>query len=199
MRDLGAELNSERVDYADLDDTELVKRSLKDDEDAKSELMRRYYRRVYNISYRFVGKFSDSEDLTQEIFFKIFSQLAKYDLEGNFKFWAQRVAKNHCIDYYRKSRKEKQLLLQQSPEIIVKDVKSVSQQEQLERKEKMKKILESINKLPPSLKDCLIMRDVQGYSYQEIAKILNLPVGTVKSRINRSRKELVDKLENLRG
>ncbi len=189
----------ENIDYSELEDTELVVRSLKGEEDAKSELMSRYYKKIYNISYKFVGKFSDAEDLTQEIFFKIFSQLDKYDLEGNFRYWAQRVAKNHCIDHYRKSRKEKQLLLQQQPEIAIKDVGNVDQQEVLERKEKMKQIVKYINALPPSLKDCLVMRDMQGYSYQEIADILNLPVGTVKSRINRSRKELVDKLKDLKG
>ncbi|MBN2135782.1 MAG: RNA polymerase sigma factor [Acidobacteria bacterium] len=189
------EKKSKGLEAIEPDDTELIKRSLKHDEDAQTTLMTRYYKKVYNISYKFVGKFSEAEDLTQEIFFKVFSQLDKYNLDGNFQFWLQRVAKNHCIDHYRKTRKEKQLLLQQQPEIPAKDDNLVDQQEILERKEKMKEILSYINDLPPSLKDCLVMRDLQGYSYQEISSILNLPVGTVKSRINRSRKELIDKLK----
>lgn len=172
----------------------LIIRSLKDDEDAKTELMHMYYKVVYNISFRFVGRFNEAEDLTQEIFFRVFSQLEKFNQEGNFLFWIQRVAKNYCIDHYRKTRKDRQFLLQQQPDVSFKDLQLVDQQEAIEGQEKMKKIMEEVDKLPPSLRDCLIMRDLQGYSYQEIASILNLPVGTVKSRINRSRKELIDKL-----
>lgn len=178
---------------------DLILRSLKDDEDAKTELMHRYFKVVYNISFRFVGRFNEAEDLTQEIFFRVFSQLDKFNKDGNFLFWIQRVAKNYCIDHYRKTRKERQFLLQQQPEVSFKDLQLIDQQEALEGQEKMKKIMEEVDKLPPSLRDCLIMRDLQGYSYQEIASILNLPVGTVKSRINRSRKELMDKLTFSRG
>jgi RNA polymerase sigma-70 factor (ECF subfamily) len=187
----GEWLNSK---YEELTDLDLVLSSLKDDEDAKAILMHRYYKRIYNISFKFVGRFNEAEDLTQEIFFRVFSQLDKFNTDGNFLFWVQRVAKNYCIDHYRKTRKERQFLLQQQPEISFKDLQLIDQQEAMEGQEKMKKIMEEINNLPPSLRDCLVMRDLQGYSYQEIASILNLPVGTVKSRINRSRKELMDKL-----
>lgn len=180
--------------YEEMTDPDLVLSSLKDDEDAKAVLMHRYYKRIYNISFKFVGKFNEAEDLTQEIFFRVFSQLDKFNTDGNFLFWVQRVAKNYCIDHYRKTRKERQFLLQQQPEISFKDMQLIDQQEAMEGQEKMKKIMEEISKLPQSLKDCLVMRDLQGYSYQEIASILNLPVGTVKSRINRSRKELMEKL-----
>jgi len=172
--------------------------SLGGSEEARAELMRRHYRKVYNISYKFVGKFSEAEDLSQEIFFKIFNQLDKFKPNGNFLYWLQRVAKNHCIDHYRKTRKERKILVQQYENIPVKDVNVTGQDERLERQEKMKRIISEINRLPPALKDCLVMRDVHGYSYQEIARILNLPVGTVKSRINRSRKELMDKLKGIK-
>jgi RNA polymerase sigma-70 factor (ECF subfamily) len=180
--------------YEEMTDLDLVLSSLKDDEDAKAVLMHRYYKRIYNISFKFVGRFNEAEDLTQEIFFRVFSQLDKFSTDGNFLFWVQRVAKNYCIDHYRKTRKERQFLLQQQPEISFKDLQLIDQQEAMEGQEKMKKIMEEIDNLPPSLRDCLVMRDLQGYSYQEIASILNLPVGTVKSRINRSRKELMQKL-----
>lgn len=180
--------------YEEMTDIDLVISSLKDDEDAKAVLMHRYYKRIYNISFKFVGRFNEAEDLTQEIFFRVFSQLDKFKTDGNFLFWVQRVARNYCIDHYRKTRKERYFLLQQQPEISFKDLQLTDQQEAMEGQEKMKKIMEEINKLQPSLKDCLVMRDLQGYSYQEIASILNLPVGTVKSRINRSRKELMEKL-----
>lgn len=180
--------------HEEMTDIDLVISSLKDDEDAKAVLMHRYYKRIYNISFKFVGRFNEAEDLTQEIFFRVFSQLDKFKTDGNFLFWVQRVARNYCIDHYRKTRKERHFLLQQQPEISFKDLQLTDQQEAMEGQEKMKKIMEEINKLQPSLKDCLVMRDLQGYSYQEIASILNLPVGTVKSRINRSRKELMEKL-----
>lgn len=187
------------VCHDQLDDLELVNRSLKNDEDAKTMLMDRYYKKVYNISYKFVGKFSEAEDLTQEIFFKVFSQLEKFRPDGVFSFWIQRVARNHCIDNYRKTRKEKLLLLQHQNDLSFKDESLVDQQETLENQERMKNILNEIEKLPTSLKNCLIMRDLHGYSYQEIADVLHLPVGTVKSRINRSRKELISKLDLHKG
>jgi RNA polymerase sigma-70 factor (ECF subfamily) len=180
--------------YEEMTDLDLVLGSLKDDEDAKAILMHRYYKRIYNISFKFVGRFNEAEDLTQEIFFRVFRQLDKFNTDGNFLFWVQRVAKNYCIDHYRKTRKERQFLLQQQPEISFKDMQLIDQQEAMEGQEKLKKIMEEIDNLAPSLRDCLVMRDLQGYSYQEIASILNLPVGTVKSRINRSRKELMQKL-----
>jgi RNA polymerase sigma-70 factor (ECF subfamily) len=180
--------------FESMTDLDLVLSSLKGDEDAKAVLMHRYYKVIYNISFKFVGRFNEAEDLTQEIFFRVFNQLDKFNTDGNFFFWLQRVAKNYCIDHYRKTRKERQFLLQQQPEISFKDMQLIDQQEAMEGQEKMKKIMEEIENLPPSLRDCLVMRDLQGYSYQEIALILNLPVGTVKSRINRSRKELMEKL-----
>lgn len=181
--------------YPELDDIQLIEKCLLEDGLAWEEILRRYKKRVFNISYQFVGRMDEAEDLTQEIFFKVFNALDKFNQEANFQYWIIRVSKNYCIDYYRKKRKEREAMVD-NMEQVINVLKSVSTpQLVLEEKEKQKAIRESIGSLPPILRSCIVLRNIYGYSYQEIANILDIPEGTVKSRINRGRLELSKKLD----
>ena len=181
----------------DLDDNRLVQRCLEQNNRAWEEILRRYKKRVFNISYQFVGRMDEAEDLTQEIFFKVFHSLEKFNQEANFQYWIIRVSKNYCIDYYRKKRKERESMVD-NMEQVINVLKSVSTpQLVLEEKEKQNAIRESIGSLPPILRSCIVLRNLYGYSYQDIAKILNIPEGTVKSRINRGRQELSKRLDEI--
>ena len=182
--------------YESKEDPELVQLHLQGDERAAEELLFRYKKRVFNISYQFVGKIEEAEDLTQEIFMKIFNSLEKYNTEAKFQFWIVRVSKNYCIDHYRKMRKEREAIVDKMDHAL-QVMKTISNpQLDLEEKEKKQAIKDAISKLPTILRSCVMLRNIYGYSYQEIARILEIPEGTVKSRINRGRLELANKLQN---
>jgi RNA polymerase sigma-70 factor (ECF subfamily) len=180
--------------YKILEDNELVRICLRNDSRAWEELESRYQKRVFNIAYQFVGRIDEAEDLTQEIFFKVYHSLDKFNLEANFHYWIVRVSKNYCIDFYRKKRKERESLVDNIEQLA--NIKSGLSTPFLilEEKEKMKAIRDSIDSLPPILRSCIVLRNLYGHSYQDIAHILKIPEGTVKSRINRGRMELSKRL-----
>lgn len=181
--------------YGERTDKELVQLCLEKDSLAWEAILFRYKKKIFNISYQFVGRMDEAEDLSQEIFFKVFHSLEKFNLDANFQYWIIRVAKNYCIDYYRKKRKEREAMVD-NMEQIINVLKSVSTPHLvLEEKEKMDAIRNSINNLPEILRSCILLRNLYGYSYQDIARILNIPEGTVKSRINRGRLELSKMLD----
>lgn len=181
-------------DYSKFEDNELVRFCLENNNRAWEEILRRYRKRIFNISYQFVGRMDEAEDLTQEIFFKVYHSLDKFNLDANLQYWIIRVSKNYCIDFYRKKRKERESLVENMEQVA--NIKPTLSTPQLilEEKEKLRAIRESINSLPPILRTCIILRNLYGYSYQAIAEILKIPEGTVKSRINRGRQELSKRL-----
>jgi len=179
-----------KTSYSNWSDNDLVRLCSDSDGRAWEEIIERYRKRVFNISYQFVGRVDEAEDLTQEILFKIFHALDKFNLEANFRYWIIRLSKNYCIDYYRKKRKERESMIDNVERLA--NVRSALSTPLLilEEKEKLAAIRDSINSLSSILRSCIVLRHLYGYSYQEIADILGIPEGTVKSRINRGRIEL---------
>lgn len=183
------------VDYSELDDIALVKHCLKEDSAAWEEIVTRYKKRIFNISYQFTGRMDEAEDLTQDIFFKVFHSLTKFNQDANFQYWIIRVSKNFCIDHYRKKRKERESMVDGMEKAIDLMRSGSTPQLVLEEKEKRETIRDAIGSLPPILRSCIVLRNLYGYSYQDIANILKIPEGTVKSRINRGRIELARLME----
>jgi RNA polymerase sigma-70 factor (ECF subfamily) len=163
---------------------EIVARCLQGEEYAWEYIVRTFSRRIYNMAYQITMNPDEAEDLTQEIFIKLYNSLNKYTLGSNFKVWLFRLAKNHIIDWYRKKKYVNSKIEEMKREILI-DYHSNSFKDTVEElKEKVRKGIEYLDlqfKIP------LILRDLQGLSYEEISKILDIPVGTVKSRINRGR------------
>jgi RNA polymerase sigma-70 factor (ECF subfamily) len=181
-------------------DPQLVKRCLEGDDSAWEELLRIHARKVYNLCYRFTGRISEAEDLTQEVFIKIFQTLRTYDeAQGGFPTWLWRVARNHLVDHYRRTRKER-LTSSLEDELGKAEGRHnpaadpVSRVEARERRERVQAALE---KLSPEMREAVILRDFQDLDYQEIAQVLGVPEGTVKSRINRGRLELARVLKRM--
>jgi RNA polymerase sigma-70 factor (ECF subfamily) len=154
---------------------------------------------VFNVAYKFVGRHDEAEDLTQDVFLKVFRSLATFDRRANFQTWLISVSRNLCIDHYRSVRKER--------ETIDRDIRSddlasaspdVSPLAALERRDLAEQLREALRHLPETLRTAVVMRDMQELSYQEIADRLGLPEGTVKSRINRGRHELARQIRRLR-
>ena len=181
-------------------DLELVKRCLGGENPAWEELLRAHTRKVYSICYRFTGRGSDAEDLTQEIFIKIFQTLKSYDAaQGTFSTWLSRVARNHLVDHYRRTRKDRITSsledelghLEEKPSV---GMEPVAQVEARERKEMLQGALD---RLSPDMREAVILRDFQDLDYEDIALVLGVPEGTVKSRINRGRLELARVLKRM--
>ena len=177
----------------------IIQRCLAGDQIAWEQIVRQHWRKVFNIAYKFTGKHDEAEDLTQDVFLKIFKSLDTFDRRANFQTWLVSVSRNLCIDHYRSVRKERETIDRDvdagelSP--VAQSVNPVAALEHADRVELLKKALDQ---LAPALRSAVLLRDIQELSYQEIATKLNLPEGTVKSRINRGRTELSRQIRRLR-
>jgi RNA polymerase sigma-70 factor (ECF subfamily) len=185
-----------RADQAELD--ELIRRCAAGDQAAWDVIVRRYWKRVFNIAYKFVGRYDDAEDLTQEIFVRLLRALPTYDRRANFDTWLASVSRNHCIDHYRRVRRENDRFTHDiDPEDVRLEDPLRRPDLTLEKEDQVELVRKSLTQLSPTLRDAVALRDVHDLSYQEIAGRLQLPEGTVKSRINRGRKELGEYLRAL--
>lgn len=164
------------------------------DQGAWEMLVRTYSKKIFNLTYQFSGVYQEAEDLTQEIFLKLYKFLPKYDSNKNFNAWLVTLAKNHCIDHYRKTKLEKTHRDEFSDHLI-EDKAALSPESEVLKKEKVKFVWQGLGELSPDIRMALIFRDIRGMSYNEVADSLNLPIGTIKSRINRGRLQLAKYLK----
>ena len=177
----------------------LIQRCLKGDQEAWDLIVRQYWRKVFNVAYKFVGSHEQAEDLTQDIFLKIFRSLETFDRRANFQTWLISVSRNLCIDHYRSVRKERQTIDRDVPAEDLSPVSATaSPLATLENRDLAALLRQALQTLPKSLRLAVLLRDIQELSYLEIAERLRLPEGTVKSRINRGRKELARQILRLR-
>jgi RNA polymerase sigma-70 factor, ECF subfamily len=179
---------------------ELIERCLNGDQMAWEQIVRQHWRKVFNLAYKFVGRHDEAEDLTQDIFLKIFRALHTFDRRANFQTWLISISRNFCIDHYRSVRKERETMAR---DVNAADLTPVSRERgphgQLEQSDLRQLIKQALAELPTSLRQAVVLRDLQEFSYQEIADQLGLPEGTVKSRINRGRLELGRQLRRLQS
>jgi RNA polymerase sigma-70 factor (ECF subfamily) len=172
-------------------DAELIERCLRKENAAWELVVARFKRKVFHIAYKFTGRHDDAEDLTQEIFLKVFKSLEKFNRDADFSTWLSSVARNYCIDRYRASKREKEVLVE---DLVAFDLAPASPgsnpHRALEDRDRRSFLRRGLEALPEKLREAVVLRDLQGLSYQEMAERLGLPEGTVKSRINRGREEL---------
>jgi RNA polymerase sigma-70 factor (ECF subfamily) len=176
-------------------DLELIDRCLAHDEAAWEQIIARYKRKVFGIAYKFTGRFEEAEDLTQEVFFKVYKALQSYKKEQDFSWWLVSISRNACIDYYRSVKRERKILSGDVTDLKNFKFQGLTPQGNIEAAERSRSLRRSLGELPEDLRHVLILRDLQGLSYKEIADQLNLAEGTVKSRIHRGRAELADKIK----
>ncbi|MGD2246579.1 MAG: RNA polymerase sigma factor [Candidatus Aminicenantes bacterium] len=157
-------------------------------------LVNAYSKRVFNMAYQFAGSYEEAEDLTQEIFFKLYNSLSKYDFTKNFSAWLLTMSKNYLIDQYRKTKWEKKTRDDFNEHCLAaSEMENPEYSAVLEENKKL--VWQGFNHLSSDLRVAVILRDIQGKSYDEIAEVLELPLGTVKSRVNRGRLQLAKVLK----
>jgi RNA polymerase sigma-70 factor (ECF subfamily) len=183
----------------------LVRRCVSGDAAAWQEIVQQYHRRIYNICYRFSGSPDDASDLTQEVFIKMYRTLSTFDTtRASFMTWVTTVTRNLLVDHFRKGKydrvtdsldatpgnQEEGLTLAEQLED-----QAISPEARVRSQETQKLVHEGLRRLSPELREAVILRDLQDMDYKDIAKVLNVPEGTVKSRINRGRTELARLLQ----
>ncbi len=194
------------MDYAELSDKELASLAAQGRQAAFGELLRRYQRPIFSLVFRMVRDRSLAEDLAQEAFIRAFGAIGSYDPRYKFSSWIFKIANNHTIDHLRK-RKLDTVSIHGSPHArtareeeetrLVVESGGESPQEYVEHKELGSQIEHAIGKLRPEYRTAILLRHVEGYPYDEIAEIMELPLGTVKTYLHRARSELKEHLAHL--
>lgn len=178
----------------------LVKRSKSGDVEAFEQLIFDYQKKAYNIALRIMGNQEDAKDMCQEAFIRIFKSIEGFKEQSSFSTWMYRIITNVCLDEIRKKKKNDAVSMDNTFETQEGELHfelssdEDTPEEAYIRAEKKQAILKAINELNEEYKTAIVLRDVQGFSYEEIAGILCCSIGTVKSRINRGRNILKDKL-----
>ena len=174
-------------------DATLVERCLKGDEAAWEDLVRTHTRRVYSICYRFTNSPTEAQDITQEVFLRVFRSLRSYrPSEGTFTVWLGRLTRNLLIDHYRRAKLERASapLEEVYPDLEHKASPDGRADALLAGREASEILQAALQKLSPELREAVILRDLEELEYKEIARVLKVPEGTVKSRLSRGRAEL---------
>jgi RNA polymerase sigma-70 factor, ECF subfamily len=186
-----------------LADEDLVRAYLEGDTAAFEELVRRYESTIMNMAYRLLGNRTDAADVTQEVFVLLLRKLGSFRGEAKFSTWLYRVSLNACHDHARRLRRH--ISLSESPgedmpemEERLADDGIESPERSTERSEVQKKVREAVARLPYKFREVIFLHDLSGYNYKEVAQILDINLGTVKSRLNRARSRLAEELEGSR-
>jgi RNA polymerase sigma-70 factor (ECF subfamily) len=181
-------------------DAQLVQLCLRGDGPSWEELVRRHTRRVYNLCYRFTGNRTEAEDLTQDVFLRVYRTLVTYRAAyGGFATWLSSVTRNLLVDHYRRSRRDRitDSLEDAMPYLEEKHSAVRAPDKMALARELSQQVQGALARLSPELREAVILRDLQGLEYEEIRVVLEVPEGTVKSRINRGRIELARLLQQM--
>jgi RNA polymerase sigma-70 factor, ECF subfamily len=177
----------------------IIQRAGDGDQDAWSTIVETYHRKVFNVAYRFVGTYEEAEDLTQEIFLKVFRSLSTFDQRANFQTWLISISRNYCIDRYRSGRRDRAVFAREvDAATLHAEAPGLNPHARVELRDRVALLREALRALSPPLRTAVMLRDIHELSYQEIAAQLKVAEGTVKSRINRGRAELARQIEALR-
>jgi RNA polymerase sigma-70 factor (ECF subfamily) len=184
---------------------QLIRRCIAGDAGAWEELVQQYHRRIYNLCFRFAGSVGDAQDLTQEVFIKMYRTLKTYDVErGAFITWITALTRNLLVDHFRRTKQERLTDSLDAAPPERDDAMPLSEQirdgrpapdARAESEQLGEAVHRALGRLSPDLREAVILRDLQEMDYKQIATVLKVPEGTVKSRINRGRAELARLLQ----
>jgi RNA polymerase sigma-70 factor (ECF subfamily) len=194
----------EEVRPLEIDWSQVVRRCMDGDSGAWAELVRTHHRRVYGLCYRFTGNAADAEDLTQDVFLKIYSNLSSFDTgRGSLQVWITTMTRNLLVDNFRRTKNQRVTGSLDEGWDATDELRPVDRltaggptpHESAAQKELSKMVQDALAKVSVELREAVILRDLQDLDYKEIAQVLGIPEGTVKSRISRGRAELARLLE----
>jgi RNA polymerase sigma-70 factor (ECF subfamily) len=180
------------------EENSLVERCRRGDDEAWRELVDRYSPKIYSIAYHFTLKREEAEEMSQEIFLKIFENLHRYD--GGFPLvaWIVSLSRNLCIDRYRRGKREKSFRFVSDDAVAPMLTSTDDPAARALQKERTKLLFSALAEIPEDLAEILVLRDLDGLAYEEIGRALELPDGTVKSRLFRARAEVARKIRERR-
>jgi RNA polymerase sigma-70 factor (ECF subfamily) len=188
----------------EIDWSQVVRRCMDGDSGAWAELVRTHHRRVYGLCYRFTGNPADAEDLTQDVFLKVYSNLSSFDTgRGSLQVWITTMTRNLLVDNFRRTRNQRATSSLDDGWESTEELQPIarlmasgpSPHESAAQKELAKMVQGALARVSVELREAVILRDLQDLDYKEIAQVLGIPEGTVKSRISRGRAELARLLE----
>jgi RNA polymerase sigma-70 factor (ECF subfamily) len=200
----GAQFARGEVRPLEIDWSQIVRLCMDGDSGAWAELVREHHRRVYGLCYRFTGSAADAEDLTQDVFLKIYSNLASFDTgRGSLQVWITTMTRNLLVDNFRRTKNQRATGSLDDGWDQAEELKPIdrltsqnpSPHEMAAKKELEKMVQNALSHVSVELREAVILRDLQDLDYKEIAQVLGIPEGTVKSRISRGRAELARLLE----
>ena len=196
-----------RVESTESEGALLVRRCMDGDSSAWAEMVRSHHKRVYGLCYRFTGNAADAEDLTQDVFLKIYSNLASFDAtRGSLPVWITTMTRNLLVDNFRRTRNQRATSSLDEGWSESEELKPIdrlmaggpSPHDAAVRRELEAMVQKALAEVSAELREAVILRDLQDLDYKEIAQVLAIPEGTVKSRISRGRAELARLLERTR-
>jgi RNA polymerase sigma-70 factor (ECF subfamily) len=162
--------------------------------EAWEELLALYSERIYNLALHFAGGAEDAEDLTQEIFLRLYQNLRLYRGDVPLAAWALRLSRNLCIDHYRRARRERRAAAVSEEVLARMPAGGGDPQAEAQRRQQLRAVYRELEAMPEDLAEVVLLRDLQGWSLEETAAWLEVPVGTVKSRLHRGRNELAGRV-----
>lgn len=174
---------------------DIIARAVEGDEMACQTLLNSYKARIFSYVYRTIRNYHDAEEITFDTFIRCFKSLKSFDRTKTFSTWLYTIAHNLTIDFLRKHKKEQEYLDDRQPDSMeIADVKTATPSSEYEKKQKLSKIEQALNQLAPIDREIVILFHKEEKSYEEISKVLNIPMSTIKTRLHRARlklKELV--------
>jgi len=200
MRKEGGIITGVKISEAEISDAEVIEKVLSGDVNSFEIIVGRYEKMIYNLAMTKLQNRENAQDISQECFLRAYKMLRSYRTDSAFSTWIYKICQNLIFDYFRKNKNIKTVSLSGSDwsgdagdaelkEIDIADT-SGEPSEQIIRNEKIEKIRELINSLPEDLKEIIVLRDFQNLSYSDISEMLDIEIGTVKSRLNRAREKL---------
>ncbi|HYG64172.1 MAG TPA: RNA polymerase sigma factor [Thermoanaerobaculia bacterium] len=176
----------------------LARRAAAGQPQAWDELIERHGGRLFNLALQFSASVEEAEDLTQEIFLRLYQSLRLYRGDCPLLGWALRLSRNLCIDHWRRVRRER-LATAVSEEILLQMPATDDPRAQAQARQELRAVHEALTAMPEELAEVVLLRDLQGWSVEETAAYLEVPAGTVKSRLHRARLELAEKVTDRLG
>lgn len=171
-------------------DEELVRLCIERDGQAWQSLVERHQTRMLNLAYQFTGNRDEAEDLAQDIFIRLYESLELFQSGRTFRTWFNSLARNLCIDHYRRRRKDRALVDKPVEEFYDLESSSEPPERRTENRSRQELLLKALDTLGATSREAIVMKDLQGMSHEEMAELLAIPIGTIKSRVSRARVEL---------